>query len=115
MKNIFTFVLLISLSGVLFGQNNPSDKRNNFEEWSKELNLTESQEKEIRLIQEKFQLESETLRQSGDVEKAKSLQERQQIEIDAILTSEQINKAKLIKERKIRENKKKAASQSAVR
>lgn len=114
MKNIFTFLLLIALSGILFGQENRSGKKNNFEEWSKELNLSESQEKDIRLIQDKYKLESETLRQSGNAEKAKSLQDRQQSEIDAVLTPEQIKKAKLIKERKIRENKEKAATKSAV-
>lgn len=123
MKRILLVVVAVFFAGVSFAQQKSSvssqvvktEKKNNFDEWSKELNLTDAQKQQIVDIQEKYKTEKTAIRKTGTVEQFKTLNAKQEAEIKAVLTPEQVQKAEAIKERKILEKNEKAAMKSAVR
>lgn len=122
MKKILLIVFAMFFVGVSYAQqkntgNNTvkTEKKNNFDEWSKELNLTEVQKQQIVSIQEKYKAEKTAIRKTGTPEQFKTLNAKQEAETNAVLTPEQAKIAESIKERKIKEKNEKAALKSAVR
>lgn len=90
-------------------------RQNNFDEWSKELNLTEDQKTEILAIKEKYKEEKVAKRKAGNAEEFKKLNEQQREEIKAVLTPDQQKKAEEIKARKEQEKQEKAELKPARR
>ena len=123
MKKILLIACLFAFGSFSFAQQKSStnatsinsEKKNNFDEWSSALNLTESQKQQIKGIQEKYKEEKVTMRKNGVAQDFKKLNDKQQAEINAVLTPEQIKKNADYKAIKIKEKEEKASIKSAVK
>ncbi len=124
MKKILLIVFLFAFGSFSFAQQKSSttnatsiktEKKNNFDEWSDALNLTETQKQQIQVIQENYKEQKVTIRKSGVAQDYKKLNDKQQAEINAVLTPEQIKKDADFKAVKIKEKEEKAAIKSPVK
>lgn len=87
-------------------------KKNNFEEWSTFLGLTEAQKAEIKTIEATYEEKRASMRQTGTAKDFKELNDQRQAEVDKILTPDQHKLAEAYKQKKIEEKEKKAALKS---
>jgi|SRR5690606_15042278 len=115
MKKLFLLLVVFAFVGVTHAQEKGKskeiskvEKKNNFDEWSKELNLTETQIAEIKKIEADFQEKREAIRSTGKAIDFKNLNDEKKAAIDALLTPEQKVKQEQILERKTAEKKRKA-------
>lgn len=123
MKKILLIAFVCAFGSFAFAQQKAdlsstsvkTEKKNNFDQWSSELNLSETQKQQIQTIQEKYKEQKVAIRQSGTAEDFKKLNAQQEAEIQAVLTPEQVQKAEAYKAKKIKEKEEKAAIKSAVR
>lgn len=92
-----------------------TEKKNNFDEWSKDLNLSAAQQKEIKEIQQKYQERKVAIRQTGTPTDFKKLNAEQDAAVMAVLTPEQRKKAEAYQAKKVKEKEEKAAVKTAVR
>lgn len=122
MKKILLIAFLFAFGSFSFAQQKGSssatsiktEKKNNFDEWSTALNLTEAQKQQIQTIQENYKEQKATMRKSGVAQDFKKLNDKQQAEINAVLTPEQIKKDADFKAVKIKEKEEKAAIKSSL-
>lgn len=123
MKKILLIAFLVAFGSFSFAQQKGNvnatsvkvEKKNNFDEWSNALNLTETQKQQIQAIQENYKEQKVAMRKSGVAQDFKKLNEKQQAEINAVLTSEQIKKDADFKAMKIKQKEEKASIKSSVR
>lgn len=100
MKKLFLIVALFTFVGISNAQEKSTtkeaavkvDKKNNLDEWSKELNLTDSQKAQIEKINDDFKTKKQALRSTGTADDFNKLNEQKQAEINAVLTPEQRTK-----------------------
>ncbi len=123
MKKILLIAFLCAFGSFSFAQQKSSvnatsvkvEKKNNFDEWSSALNLTETQKQQIQAIQENYKEQKVAMRKNGVAQDFKKLNEKQQAEINAVLTPEQIKKNADFKAIKIKEKEEKASIKSSVK
>lgn len=84
------------------------EKKNNMDEWSKELNLTEAQKVQVQKINDDYKTKKQAIRANGTAADFKKLSDEKQAEIDAVLTQEQKTKQEQIRQQKIAEKNNKA-------
>lgn len=109
MKKLFMLTLMFAF----FGFANAQEKtKNNFEEWSNALSLTEKQKTEVQAINAKYEDKRASMRQTGTAQDFKALNEQRQAEIDKVLTPAQHKKADAYKQKKAEEKERKAALKS---
>lgn len=115
MKKLFLLLVVFTFVGVTNAQEKGKskemtkvEKKNNFDELSKELNLTETQKSEIKKIEAEFQGKAEAIRSTGTAADFKKLNDEKKAAIDAVLTPEQKVKKQAYKERKTAEKRQKA-------
>lgn len=85
------FVGFLSFSNQIFAQNKQSEK---FEQFKKEMDLSESQVLKIKAIKDKYAQEKKELK-----ERLEEIRQKELEEIDRIYTAEQKAKLKVILER----------------
>lgn len=120
MKKIFFFAALFAFVGMANAQQKAIssestqvvEKKNNFDEWSKELKLTDKQIAEIKVINEKFSAEKQKIRATGTAADFKAINDRRDKEIKAILTADQIQAEEKLKAKKEQEKQANAALKS---
>lgn len=84
------------------------EKKNNMDEWSKELNLTEAQKVQVQKINDDYKTKKQAIRANGTASDFKKLNDAKQAEIDAVLTPEQRKKQQQIHQQKVDEKNKKS-------
>jgi|GEM_PF-1092283 len=122
MKKLFMFTLIFAFVGFANAQEKThggknavvktEKTKNNFEEWSTALGLTEAQKTEIQAINVKYEDKRASMRQTGTAQDFKALNEQRQAEIDKLLTPDQHKKADAFKQKKAEEKDRKAALKS---
>lgn len=122
MKKVLLILCVFAFTGFSFAQEKTTnstsvktEKKNNFDEWSSFLNLTDAQKQQISDIQEKYKAEKSTLRKSGTAADFKKINDKQKQEINSVLTAEQLKKSEEFDAIKEKEKQEKAAIKSAVR
>lgn len=84
------------------------EKKNNMDEWSKELNLSEAQKAQVQKINEDYKVKKQAIRANGTSEQFKTLNDEKKAAIDAVLTPEQRAKKVQMHQQKVEEKTKKA-------
>lgn len=121
MKKLFLLLAVFTFVGISNAQEKSKSKelsadkierKNNFDEWSKELNLTEAQKAEINKINDEFSNKKAAIRQTGTAADFKKLNDEKKAAVEAILTPEQKVKQQELKEKKTAEKEKKAEMRS---
>lgn len=90
-----------------------TERKNNFDEWSTAVGLTDAQKTEIQGIQAKYEEKRSSMRQSGTAQDFKNLNDERQKEIEKLLTPEQMKKQEAFNQRKTEEKEQKAAMKSS--
>lgn len=116
MKKLFLLLVVFTLAGMVNAQEKKSnevstqklEKKNNFDEWSNEMNLTEAQKAQIMEINESAKTKKQAIRSTGTASDFKKINDDKEAAIEAILTPEQKAKKQQIREQKIAEKNKKA-------
>ena len=112
MKKIFFVAMLFAFVGIATAQQKTAqksqstvsvEKNNNFEEWSKALNLSEKQKSDILAIHQKYEVKRTELRKTGNAEDFKKLNDDRELEINKLLTADQLKKAEQYKIQKSEE------------
>jgi Spy/CpxP family protein refolding chaperone len=119
MKKILFFAAVLAFVGISNAQQKSQSAqstqvvvKNNFDEWSKELKLTDSQISQIKAIEEKYRAEKDKIRNTGTAADFKAINDRKQKEINALLTPEQLKLDEALKVRKEQEKQANAALKS---
>lgn len=119
MKKILFFAAVLAFVGISNAQQKVSaestqvvEKKSNFDEWSKELKLTDKQISQIQAINEKFRAEKEKIRNTGTAADFKAINDRKEKEINALLTAEQLKLDAALKVRKEQEKQANSALKS---
>lgn len=121
MKKLLLLVVVFTFVGVASAQEKSksnqistekAEKRNNFDEMSKELNLTEAQQAQIQQINEDYKAKKQAIRSNGTAADFKKLNDEKQAAVDAVLTPEQRAKKQQYKEQKMVEKQQKAEMKS---
>jgi Spy/CpxP family protein refolding chaperone len=119
MKKILFFAAVLAFVGISNAQQKVSaestqvvEKKNNFDEWSKELKLTDKQIADIKTINEKYRAEKEKIRSTGTAADFKAINDRRDKEINALLTKEQLKAAENLEMKKEQEKQANAALKS---
>src|SRR5690606_21170594 len=123
MKKVLLIAFMFAFAGFSYAQQKSSstnsvvktENKNNFDEWSKDLNLSAAQHKEIKDIQQKYQEKKVAIRQTGTPADFKKLNAEQDAAVMAVLTPEQSKKAEAYQAKKVKEKEEKAAIKTAVR
>ena len=96
MKKLFLLLVVFTFVGVTNAQEKGKSKevtkverKNNFDEWSKALNLTDTQIAEIKKIEAEYQTKAEAIRSTGTAADFKKLNDDKRAEIEALLTPAQ--------------------------
>lgn len=121
MKKTLFIIFTIALTGIVSAQVKTiksapaatSPNLSNFEKWSVDLKLSETQIAAIQAINENYETKKAAIRSSGTQSDFQNLELQKQGEIDAVLTEDQIRTNKLLKEKKEQENLRKANIKSA--
>jgi len=118
MKKLFLLLAAFTFVGVASAQEKPvkeaeltektHQSKNNLDEWSKELNLTDAQKVEVQKINESYKTKKQAIRSTGTAADFKKLNDAKKEEIDAVLTSEQREKQVKLHEQKTLDKQKKA-------
>lgn len=116
MKKLFLLVALFTFVGISNAQEKSTtkeasvkvDKKNNLDEWSKELNLTAAQKAQVEKINENYKTKKQAIRANGTASDFKKLNDEKQAEIDAVLTPEQRTKQAQLHQQKAAEKQQKA-------
>lgn len=99
MRKIFFFAAFLAFAGVSSAQQKAAsaeatqqvvEKKNNFDEWSEALKLTDKQIAQFKAITEKYSAEKQKIRSTGTAKDFQAINERRDKEIKGILTAEQI-------------------------
>lgn len=98
MRKIFFFAAFLAFAGVSNAQQKAVsaeatqvvEKKNNFDEWSEALKLTDKQIAQFKSITEKYSAEKQKIRGTGTAKDFQAINERRDKEIKGILTQEQI-------------------------
>lgn len=114
MKNLFMFALVFAFVGFANAQEKPA-KKNNFEEWSTALGLTDTQKAEVKTIEAKYEDLRASMRETGTGKDFRELNQKRQVEINNLLTPEQLKKAEAFKQKKAEEKERKAALKSPTK
>ncbi|SMC78905.1 hypothetical protein [Moheibacter sediminis] len=117
MKKLFLLVAVFAFVGISSAQEKSKtkessavkvDKKNNLDEWSKELNLTEAQKVQVQKINDDYKTKKQAIRANGTATDFKKLNDEKQAAIDAVLTPEQRAKQDKLHQQKVDEKNKKA-------
>lgn len=122
MKKILLILCVFAFTGFSFAQEKSmttssikTEKKNNFDEWSTYLNLSDAQKQQISDIQAKYKDEKAGMRKTGTASDFKKLNDKQKAEVNAILTPEQMKKSEQFDALKEKEKQEKAAVKTSVR
>lgn len=117
MKKLFLLVALFTFVGISNAQEKSKtnqasavkvEKKNNLDEWSKDLNLTETQKAQVQKINDDFKTKKQAIRANGTASDFKKLNDEKQAAIDAVLTPEQRTKKTQLHQQKVDEKNKQA-------
>lgn len=117
MKKLFLLIAVFTFVGISNAQEKSKtkeasavkvDKKNNLDEWTKELNLTETQQAQIQKINEEYKTKKQAIRANGTASDFKKINDEKQAAIDAVLTPEQRAKQDQLHHQKTEEKNRKA-------
>lgn len=113
MKKILFFAVTLVFAGMIQAQQkttsdnylNSTAASTNFEKFSQELQLSETQKSEILSIYEKYNKKKTEIRGTGTQEQFRALKEAEQTEIQSVLNQDQIKKMDKMKIQDAKDNK----------